>query len=263
MSVLLAQSYYRLDDYKNAASVMSGVVANEEKNGQVPKENYLQIVLSSQYKLDNKDGTTEALKKIVRYYPQPQYWENLTDTYRRKTNSDRVTLGFYRLMNDVGVLKDKSDFMEMSQLAIEAGVPGEAEQVMQKGVDGGTLKSDDKTEQGRYNRLLDAAKKQSATDRPSLAQQAKDAEKASQGQASVGVGQAYLSYGMYDEAIAALQAGIKKGGVTDADEAQISLGIAQLKKGQKDAARQSFKAIKPDSKWADLANLWVLRSYTA
>jgi tetratricopeptide (TPR) repeat protein len=261
MGVLLAQAYYRLNDYKNAAAQMSSVVANIEKSGQTPKENYLQIVLSSQYKQDNKEGTTEALKKLVRYYPSNDYWANLVDTYRRPTNSDRVTLGFYRLMNDIGILKEKGDFMEMSQLAIEAGVPGEAEAVMKNGMENGPLKSTDKTEQGRYQRLFDAAKKQAAADRPSLGQQAKDAEKASQGQPSVGVGQAYLSYGMYDEAIAAIQSGLKKGGVTDVDEAQISLGIAQLKKGQKDAARQTFKAVKADSKWADLASLWVLRTY--
>jgi len=262
MSVLLGQANYLLEDYKGAASVMSGVVNNAEKNGQVPKENYIQIVLSSQYKLDNKEGTADALKKMVRYYPKPEYWENLTDIYRRKQNSDRVTLGFYRLMSDVGVLKDKGDYMEMSQLAIEAGVPGEAEQTMQKGMENGVLKSDDKTEQGRYTRLYEAAKKQASSDRASLAQQAKDAEKATQGQASVGLGQAYLSYGMYDEAIASLQSGIKKGGVTDVDEAQVSLGLAQMKKGQKDAARQTFKAVKADGKWADLASLWTLRTYS-
>ena len=48
--------------------------------------------------------------------------------------------------------------------------------------------------------------------------------------------------------------GIKKGGVTDVDEAQISLGIAYLKKGQKDQARQAFKAVKAGVKWADLAD---------
>ena len=261
MSVLLGQSQYLLEDYKSAATTMSGVVASAEKAGQTPKESYIQIVLSSHFKLDNKEGVADALKKMVRYYPQPQYWDNLVDIYRRKQNSDRVTLGYYRLMSDVGILKDKGDYMEMSQLAIEAGVPGEAEQTMQKGMENGTLKSDDKTEQGRYTRLLDAAKKQATADRSSLAQQAKDAEKASQGQVSVGLGQAYLSYGMYDEAIAAIQAGLKKGGVTDTDEAQISLGLAQMKKGQKDAARQTFKSIKGESKWADLANLWTIRTY--
>jgi tetratricopeptide (TPR) repeat protein len=263
MAVLLGQSYYLLNDYKNAAATMMNVVNNAEKAGQTPKENWLQIVLSSQFKQDNKEGIAEALKKMVRYYPKDEYWANLLDIYRRKDTSDRISLGYYRLMNDVGVLKDKSDYVEMAQLAMDAGVPGEAQQIVEKGIQGGVLKSDDKTEQGRYDRLLNGAKKQSATDQASLPQLAKEAEKATQGQANVALGQAYLSYGKYDDAIAALQNGIKKGGVTDADEAQISLGIAQLKKGQKDEARKSFKAVKDGSKWHDLAALWEIRAQSA
>lgn len=261
MSVLVAQSYYLLNDYKNAATSMSQVVAAAEKAGQTPKENYLQIVLSSHFKEKNNDGISDALKKMVRYYPKPEYWENLIDLNRRKNSGgDRLTLGYYRLMNDVGVLNNKGDCMEMAQLGIEAGVPGESQAVVEKGIESGVLKSDDKTEQGRYERLLAAAKKQAAADRASLAQQAKDAEKAAQGQAFVGLGQAYLSYGQVDEAITALEKGIKKTGVTDTDEAQISLGIAYLKKGQKDQARQAFKAVKSESKWANLAELWALRA---
>ena len=263
MGVLLGQSYYLLNDYKNAAAVMTNVVNNAEKAGKQPQESWLQIVLSSHFKLDNKDGIGQVLKKMVRYYPKEEYWENLLDIYRRKENSDRLTLGYYRLMNDVGVLKDKGDYVEMAQLAIDAGVPGEAQQIVEKGVANGTLKSDDKTEQGRYDRLLSGAKKQVATDQGSLAQLAKEAEKASQGQADVALGQAYLSYGKYDEAIAALERGIKKGGVTDIDEAQISLGIAYIRKGEKDQARQAFKAVKDESKWNDLADLWEIRTQAA
>src|SRR5512138_2126848 len=129
MSVLVGQSYYVQNDYKNAAATMMGVVNTAEKGGRTPQENWLQIVLSSHFKLDNKDGIAEALKKLVRYYPKPEYWENLLDIYRRKNNGDRVTLGFYRLMNDVGTLKQADDYMETAQLAMDAGVPGEAQAV--------------------------------------------------------------------------------------------------------------------------------------
>ncbi len=64
-----------------------------------------------------------------------------------------------------------------------------------------------------------------------------------------------------DKAIAALEKGIAKGGVTDADEAQISLGIAYLKKGQKEQAREAFK--KAQGKWKDLAELWTIRTQSA
>lgn len=263
MSVLLGQSYYLLNDYKNAASTMLAVANHAERVGKQPQENWLQIVLSSYYKLDDRTGLAEAFKKLVRYYPKPEYWENLVDIYRQKSSSDRVALGFYRLMSDVGVLKDKGDYVEMAQLAIDAGVPGESQKIVEQGMAAGVLKSDDKTEQGRYERLLATAKKQATADQSSLPQLARDAEASAKGQAQVALGQAYLSYGKYDEAIAALQAGIKKGGVIDADEAQISLGLAYMKKGQKDAARDAFKAVKADSKWGDLAQLWTIRTYTA
>lgn len=264
ISVLLGQSQYLLEDFKAAADTMSGVVRNAERRGQTPNENWLQIILSSHFKADNKDGIGEVLKKIVRYHPQDQYWENLLDIYRRKDNGgDKLTLAYYRLMNHVGVLKDKGDYVEMAQLALDAGVPGEAQEVVEKGIQSGVLTSEDKTEQGRYERLLNTAKKQAQQDQASLAQLAKDAAKASQGQADVALGQAYLSYGRYDDAIAAFQRGLKKPGVTDVDEAQISLGIAYMKKGQKDQARQAFQAVKDESKWSDVAELWTIRTQSA
>jgi tetratricopeptide (TPR) repeat protein len=263
MGILLGQSQYLLNDYKGAAATMTTVINNAEKAGRVPQENWIQIVLSSQFKSDNKDGIGEALKKMVRYYPKPEYWENLLDIYRRKDSSDRVTLGYYRLMNDTGTLKQKGDYVEMAQLAMDAGVPGEAQAIVESGIKNGTLKSDDKAEQGRFDRLLAGATKQAKADQGALTQLAKEAEKSPQGQADVALGQAYLSYNQFDEAIGALQRGIRKGGVTDADEANISLGIAYLKKGQKEQARQAFGAVKDGSKWSELAELWAIRSQAA
>jgi len=262
MGQLLAQAYYLMEDFPSAATAMTKVVRNAERAGRKPQENWLQIVLSSHFKANNKDGVAAALKDMVRYYPNEEYWENLLDIYRRKNSSDdRLVLGYYRLMENVGALKDRGDIVEMAQLAMDAGVPGEAEQIVERNIQNGTLKSDDKTEQGRYERLLNSAKKQASADRASLAQLAKEAEKSTQGQADVALGHAYLSYGQYDEAIAAIERGLKKGGVTDVDEAQILLGIALLKKGQKEQARRAFNAVKDDSKWSDLSDLWVIRTY--
>ena len=263
MGQMVAQSYYLMNDFPNAAQAMTKVIDNAERAGKKPEENWLQIVLSSHFKSDNKDGIAEALKDIVRYYPNQEYWENLLDIYRRKTNDDRVILGFYRLMSEVGALKDKGDVVEMAQLAMDAGVPGEAEQVVEKSIQAGTLKSDDKTEQGRFDRLLSGAKKQAAADRASLGQLAKEAEKATQGQADVALGHAYLSYGQYEEAVTAIERGLKKGNVMDTDEAQVLLGIALFKKGQKDQARKAFGSVKDGSKWDQLSDLWILRTQQA
>jgi tetratricopeptide (TPR) repeat protein len=264
MGILLGQSQYLLNDFKGAAATMMNVVNNAEKAGRKPDENWIQIVLSSQFKLDNKDGIGDALKKMVRYYPKPDYWANLLDIYRRKGNGDAMALGYYRLMNDVGVLKDKGDIVEMAQLALDAGVPGEAQATVEKGMSDGVLKVADKTEQGRYDRLLASAKKQADLDRKSLNQLAAEADKSTSGQPHIALGEAYLSYGDIDKAIAALQKGISIGtGVTDIDQANIALGMAYLKKGQKAEAKKAFDTVKDGSKWNDLADLWAIRAQSA
>ena len=56
------------------------------------------------------------------------------------------------------------------------------------------------------------------------------------------LGQIYLSYGQYDLAVAALNRGINKGGVQEADEAHMSLGIAYLQLGLRDLADEAFRA---------------------
>lgn len=260
VSVLLAQAEYRLNDYKGAAARMTKVIGNAERAGRQPEENWLQVAVSSEYALENNEGAAAVLTKMVRYYPKPDYWATLLDIYTRRLTDDSLKLGYYRLMNEVGVLKRRAHYFEMAQLAIDAGVPGEAQQILESGMRSGALQTDDKLEHGRIERLLNMAKQRSASDQASLAQVAKEATKAAQGQVEVGLGNAYLSYGRYDEAIAALQRGIRKGGVTDVDAAQISLGIAYLKKGQKDLARQAFKAVGSQSKWSQLAQFWEIRS---
>jgi tetratricopeptide (TPR) repeat protein len=259
LTLLLGQSYYLMKDYKSAASTMANLVSSAERAGQTPKEDWMRIVHASNHEMNNQDGVADSLKKLVRYYQKPEDWDGLLSIYSRKNHPDRVLLGYYRLMLDANVLRRPADFVETAQLAMDAGVPGEAQQVMEKGAQSGVLKSDDKTQQGKYDRLLDGAKKSTEASRASLPTLTKTAATAPTGQSDVQLGHVYLSFGQYDEAIGALQRGIRKGGVTDTDEAQVSLGIAYMRKGQKDLARQAFKSVAKDSKWGELAELWSLR----
>ena len=262
MTYLLGQLQYQQGQYKAAVDTLQGVIASDEKRGQTPKENVLQIVLTSADKLGD-DATRQAtLEKLIRYYPKTEYWEPLLLTEVQKQNPDRVSFVLYQLMLDTGTLKRPQFYEEMAQLAIEQGIPGEAQKVMESGFASKVLGADEKQKE-RHTRLLNNAKKAAEQDRASLAQQAKDADKAPNGQAWVGLGQAYLSYDQYDQAIDALQKGIKKGGLKNPDEAQIQLGIAYLKKNQREQARNAFKAVPSDSPFGKAATLWGLRATNA
>jgi tetratricopeptide (TPR) repeat protein len=262
VALVLGQAYYLNGDCKNASATMNSLVTSAERAGQTPKEDWLRLVQDCQNKLGNKDGADDTLRKLVRHFDKPNDWNALLVSSRGR-HSDRVQLGYFRLMRDAGVLKRDRDYFEFAQLAMDEKVgnaPVEAQAIIEEGMENGVLKSTDKAQQGRYDRLLEAAKQRATASRAALPQLAKQTQQAANGQADVVLGQAYLSAGNYDEAIAALQRGLKRGGVTDVNEAQIDLGIAYLKKGQKEQARQAFRAVKKDSDWGSLAELWALRA---
>ncbi len=74
------------------------------------------------------------------------------------------------------------------------------------------------------------------------------------------MGLAYLTYDQYDKAVAAIQRGLAKGGVKNPDEADILLGIAELKLRNREEAIKAFKAAKADPNLTRLAGLWVLHA---
>ena len=80
------------------------------------------------------------------------------------------------------------------------------------------------------------------------------------GQVDVRLGQAFLSYGQYQEALAAIQRGIGKGNVKNMAEAQLALGQAYLKLGNKAEAAKAFNAVQGDELLSRLGSLWALRA---
>ena len=76
------------------------------------------------------------------------------------------------------------------------------------------------------------------------------------------LGEAYLTYGEYEKAAEVLQTALDKG-VGDAGKADVTrlhLGIAQLRMGNKDAARATWAAVKADNGATELAQSWILIS---
>ena len=259
LNVIVAQSYYQTKDYKNAAATALTLVDNAEKGGKAPQESWLRIAQNSYDKMENRTEMQNVLKKIIRNYQKPEDWELLLNGYGSRMRGDDIKLNYYRLMFDIGVLKKPEDYLEMAQLAMDVGAGDEAQAVMDSGIKSNRLKGANATEQGRYDRVIASAKTKSTETKAAMPKFESEAAAATNGEGLLGIGQIQIGNRNYDAAIDALQKAIKKGGLTDADEATIVLGVAYAKKGSKDEARKVFKSIKKDSKWADLADLWSLR----
>jgi tetratricopeptide (TPR) repeat protein len=256
VQLVVAQSYYLKNDYKNTGTFVHGLVDDQIKAGMTPTDEILQLGLSSAVKQNDEAGESHWLELLVTYHPKSEYWQNLLDGLFRTKMTDRQLLQVYRLSADVGALRHGTDYAEMAQLALDAGSPGEAVSVLTKGFADNAFT--DAADKNRNQHLLDTAKKQAAADEPTLAKSEADATAAAGGDKLVGVGIGYFGYGEFDKAAKDIAAGLAKGAAKDAEDARLLLGIAQFKAGSKDEAIKTFNSVKGDAIQQRLAALWAL-----
>jgi len=262
MYTLVGQAYYIKGDYKGSLQLFDNYVNGQIRRGQKPKEQSLQMIMSSCVKLEDDDCTTRALERLVAYYPKPEYWQNLIHTmFQARDNNDRNLLHVYRLASQVDALRRPEDYTEMAQLAIEQGSPGEAQRILEKGFAKNVFV--EQRDKDRNQRLLEAAKRAAQADLATLDKTAEEAAASKTGDKDIGVGLAYLSYQQYDKAIEAFNRGLAKGGVRNEAEARLLLGIAQLEAGKKEDAMKTFESVKGDPKLERLASLWGLHARQA
>jgi len=254
---LIAKAQYLSGKYKEAAATMQGIVGKMDK----PDEDSLKLLWQFDLKASDTAGASKAVEKLVAYYPKPEYWANaLASLANADTKDAHLELNIFRLMNDVGVLKRGSDYADMAELALDQGYPGETQSVLQKAFAENVFT--DQREKDRYQHLLDGAKQRAANDQSSLASTEQKAQSAATGDGLVQVGAAYLSYGQTDKAITALNQGIAKGNLKYGDEANLLLGMAQLKQHDSAAAQRSFEKVASSSNegYARLGKLWALHA---
>src|SRR5262249_10647867 len=155
-------------------------------------------------------------------------------------------------------LQTPKQYEEAALEAMDAGLPAEAQGIIERGVAQGAFKNGEELA-GRHQRLLNDAKEHADANRGKLDALAKKAATSKRGQDDIALGMQYLSYNDNDQAVAALTRGLKKGSVNDVGEAKIDLGFAYDKVGNKDLALQTFRSVPKDSRWSALAELWAAR----
>jgi TolA-binding protein len=259
MRTLLAQSYYLAGDYANAAKELVAEFQSDDKAGNKPSEDRLQMLASCALKLNDHATYASTLEKLVVHYPKKEYWADLVQRIQKKPGfADRLSLDVFRLKLASGNLGGAGDYMEMAQLALQQGYPVEAKKVVEQGYASNILGSGSDAE--RQKRLRDLVARQFADDQKTLAAGDAQAAAAKDGNALVNVGFNHALNGQYDKAIALIEQGIARGGLKHPDDAKLHLGIACLMAGQKAKAEQVLKSVQGSDGAADLARLWLLHA---
>jgi tetratricopeptide (TPR) repeat protein len=252
MRTLLIQSYFQSGDVANAAKEAQADIQADASAGKTPSEEKLLLLANCYLKQNNVTGYVATIEKLLTYYPKKSLWADVISRLRKKSGfSDRLSLDVYRLQLATGNLTSTDDFMEMAQLALQAGLPNEAKKVVDEGYAKGALgKGADVERQQRLKTLVDKrlVENQKAVPDEAAAQAAQD------GNGLVNIG--FTLGGA--KGIALMEAGIKKGGLKYPEDAKLHLGLLMIQAGQKTKATQVLKTMQGTDGAKDLANLWIL-----
>ena len=256
---MLIQSQYLSGDYAGASKELMAEITAAERAGQAPPEDRLKLLLNAATKQGDNNAYVFAMEKLVTYYPKKEYWVDLLSRMQRKPSfSDRLALDAFRLSLATGSMTKPADFMEMAQLALQADLPSESKQVVDKGFASNVLGTGPEAE--RHKRLRDLVAKRLAEDTASRGQDETNALAAKSGDPLVAVGMNQVYSGQAAKGVQLMQQGIAKGGLKRTEDAKLHLGIAQLIAGDKAKAQATFKSVQGTDGTADLARLWMLHA---
>jgi tetratricopeptide (TPR) repeat protein len=266
LRLMLIHSYYLNGEYDAAAQESLSDIQADEKAGKAPAEDRLQLLANIYLKQNDANRYAWALEKLVTYYPKKEYWADLISrTQKKMTFAERLALDVLRLRFATDNLEAPEEYIEMAQLALQAGYPAEAKKVIEQGYANGTLGKGAVAD--RHKRMRDLVDKQAAEDRKSLAkgdvEAAANADK--DGISLVNLGFAYVTDGQFDKGLALMERGIGRG-IADAkrpQDAKLHLGVAYFMAGKKDKALEIFPTVTGIHGAADMGRLWTLRARQA
>ncbi len=257
MRNMLLQSHFLGNDCNSVNRMLAS--AADADSTKKPTEEELQILANCYLRQKDTGGYVNAIEKLVVFYPKKEYWTDLLSRVQKKPGfSDRLGVNVYRLRFATGNAGTAADYMEMAQLALQAGVPAEAKVIVDKGYAAGVLGKGDQAD--RQKRLRDMVQKSVDESLRNRAKDEAEAVAAKDGNDLVKVGLNYVYEGNAAKGMPLIEQGIKKGGLRRPDDAKLRLGEAQLYAGQKQRGVQTLREVRGNDGTADIARLWVLNA---
>jgi tetratricopeptide (TPR) repeat protein len=231
-----------------AVSLLQRALQASSAGGAKPEERLYKRAVSLAY--DAKQPVAiDLARQWVAAYPSTESWRNSIAIFRNLTSQDvEGTLDLLRLMQAAGALSSPADYNLFATAAADQANFPEAQAVIDAGI---AAKQVDPTSPLFRDTIAGLRAKPKLTD-AALAEAVKSA---TTGQAMVRVADRAYGMGQYAKAAELYRQGMAKG-VSDANVANLHLGMALARAGDKAGATAAFNAVTGTR--ADIAKYWLL-----
>jgi tetratricopeptide (TPR) repeat protein len=217
-----------------------------------PKESWFQLWLAMHYELKEYPQAALVLEEMVRRFPhQEKYWKQLSTIYL-ELKQDGKALSALELAHAQGFLRTENELVQLANMYMYQGIPHEAAEVLQSGLDKGIIAPTRKHWEALGNAYMEARENDKAI--PAL-QKAADASDG--GDIDLRVAYLYLEKEQWDKAADALSNAIRKGDLSDPGMAYLLLGMASYERKQYEDALKHFGQAQNFDKRKDQAAQWI------
>jgi len=249
--MLEGQALFQLARYDEALKPIRSAIDMYRDQGRTPKENWLLLLRVIYFEQKDYDSMIGVVKELIVYYPKDTYILTLAGIYS-ELGDTKKQLALTEVLYEKGFLTSASHVTNLANLYLLHGLPYKAAILLEKEMGEEIVDSNE-----RNLRLLSQAWYQAREDQKAIPPMERAAKLTGDGSLYVRLGQAHINLEQWSEATAALQKGLKLGGLKRNDQANIMLGMALFNQKRLEQARRAFTKAASDKRSKRAATQWI------
>jgi len=249
--ILRAQMLYNLNRYKEMVSPIENAMRIAEERGKPVKEDWYGLLNFAYFQQENYGKVRDIQKILLINWPKARYWKSLAGAYT-ELGEDEKLIYAYDAAHTQGMLSKEAEFVTMAQLYLQAEVPYNAGKLLAEKMDAGVVKKTQKN-----YRLLSQAWMLAMEDEKAIPALQAAAGLATNGDLDQRLANAYLNVGNYAECVKAAGNAIRKGGLKNPDNMQISLGMCLYNQKRYGDAKSAFRQAAKTPRSQRTSNQWI------
>ena len=248
--ILLAQNYYQVNRYADMVEPIETAISEAQRRETEVREDWYVLLNFAYFQQENYAKVRDIQKILLINWPKKRYWFSLAGAYTELGEEENL-IAAYDAAYTQGMFEKESEYVTMAQLFMQAEVPYKAATLLEKQMEAGIVEKNAKN-----YRLLSQALTLAAEDEKSIPALQEAARLSDDGELNLRLGNAHLNLGQYEECVAAIRDGLRKGGIKSPDNAQISLGMCLYNLKDYNEALAAFREAGKSERSARFARQW-------
>jgi len=249
--ILKAQILYNLNRYADMVAPIENAMEVARKRNKPVKEDWYNLLNFAYFQQEDYRQVRDIQKTLLQNWPKARYWKSLAGAFT-ELGEDEKLIYAYDAAHTQGMLEKDTEFVTMAQLYLQAEVPYKAGKLLQEKMDAGIVPKNEKN-----YRLLSQSWTLAQEDGKAIPALQEAARLASHGELDQRLANAYLNTGNYAECVKSANNAVRKGGLKNPDNMQISLGMCLYNLKRYGDAKTAFRNAAKTSRSRRISNQWV------